>query len=118
MGLDTSHDCWHGPYSAFHRWRAGIARLAGIDLEQMEGFGGEWRSWDSVPQSPLLILLMHSDCDGEIAARDCGPLADELERLVQNMPAGADYDSLRPATERFISGLRAAAHNNEDVVFS
>jgi len=39
MGLDTSHDCWHGAYSAFNRWRTTIARVAGLPpLELMEGF--------------------------------------------------------------------------------
>lgn len=32
MGLDTTHDCWHGAYSAFHRFRHGIARAIGLDL--------------------------------------------------------------------------------------
>lgn len=39
MGLDTSHDCWHGAYSAFNRWREELCRLAGLPpLELMEGF--------------------------------------------------------------------------------
>jgi len=38
MGLDTSHDCWHGAYSAFHRWRKEIAKHIGIPLDLMEGF--------------------------------------------------------------------------------
>lgn len=39
MGLDISHDTWHGAYSAFMRWRKEIARLAGFPpLDLMEGF--------------------------------------------------------------------------------
>lgn len=39
MGLDISHDAWHGAYSAFHRWRQEIAKVAGLPpLELMEGF--------------------------------------------------------------------------------
>lgn len=39
MGLDTSHGCWHGAYSAFMRWRQEVARAAGLPpLELMEGF--------------------------------------------------------------------------------
>lgn len=39
MGLDTSHDCWHGAYSAFMTWRRELARLAGLPpLDLMEGF--------------------------------------------------------------------------------
>lgn len=39
MGLDTTHDCWHGAYSAFNRWRTKLAQVAGLPpLELMEGF--------------------------------------------------------------------------------
>lgn len=38
MGLDTTHGCWHGPYSAFGRFREYVARAAGIPLPLMEGF--------------------------------------------------------------------------------
>lgn len=39
MGLDISHDAWHGAYSAFMRWRQEIAKVAGLPpLELMEGF--------------------------------------------------------------------------------
>jgi len=38
MGLDTSHGCWHGAYSAFMRWRTEIAKAAGIPLMFMDGF--------------------------------------------------------------------------------
>lgn len=39
MGLDISHDTWHGAYSAFMRWREKIAEVAGLPpLELMEGF--------------------------------------------------------------------------------
>lgn len=42
MGLDISHDTWHGAYSAFHRWRKRIAQLAGYPpLELMQGFYGD-----------------------------------------------------------------------------
>ena len=39
MGLDCSHNAWHGAYSAFMRWRKKIAQVAGIPpLQLMEGF--------------------------------------------------------------------------------
>lgn len=38
MGLDTSHGCWHGPYSMFMRWREWLAAQVGIPLQMMEGF--------------------------------------------------------------------------------
>lgn len=38
MGLDISHDCFHGPYSQFMRWREWVAKQIGINLRMMEGF--------------------------------------------------------------------------------
>lgn len=39
MGLDCSHNAWHGAYSAFMRWRRMVAQVAGLPpLDLMEGF--------------------------------------------------------------------------------
>jgi hypothetical protein len=119
MGLDTSHDCWHGAYSAFMRWREKLAEVAGYgDLRQREGFGGgvKWPEGD-----PLTILLSHSDCDGEIAAEDCASIADRLEQLMPALKiageAGGHIGNFADKTQQFIDGLRTAAAANEPVDF-
>ena len=66
---------------------------------------------------PINVLMAHSDCDGEIPAEVCGPLADALEGLLKYMPERGIYDEQRPATLRFINGLRKAAAANEAVTF-
>lgn len=39
MGLDTSHNAWHGPYSSFGHWRNWVAIQLGLPpLDLMEGF--------------------------------------------------------------------------------
>lgn len=119
MGLDTSHGCWHGPYSAFMRWREHLnhaIRGNGITREDLDQ---AWREGFYADQSkPINVLMNHSDCDGIIQADVCGPLADALQGLLDtNMPARAMYDEARPATERFIAGLRRAAAAGEDVEF-
>ena len=39
MGLDCSHNAWHGAYGAFMSWRKMVAKVAGLPpLELMEGF--------------------------------------------------------------------------------
>jgi len=118
MGLDTTHDCWSGAYSAFHRWREMLAEVAGLPpLELMDGFyvhlneqgglptlyhGIGTRScenlqrldsrlpirWDALKPDPLHILLSHSDCDGEINWKDAEAIADRLDVLSKKMPAG------------------------------
>lgn len=177
MGIDTSHDCWHGAYSAFMRWRQEIARAAGIPLMIMEGFydapdgalirrtqpranamrpsgggmtitremlsesltdaaergdAGRWEAWsskwrDSLPikwqslkPDPIHTLLNHSDCEGSIAAADCGPLADALEKLIPLLPTEPGWghvENWKHTTRRFVDGLRAAAKASEDVKF-
>lgn len=81
MGLDTSHDCWHGAYSAFNRWREGIAKAAGIPLPLMEGF--------YYPPEPELVertkpraSAFSNEHGGFIATRDSltTALADAAER--------------------------------------
>ncbi len=38
MGLDTTHDAWHGSYGSFNSWRTWLAQQIGIPLELMQGF--------------------------------------------------------------------------------
>lgn len=137
MGLDTSHGCWHGAYSAFMRWRTEIARVAGMPpLELMEGFyqplqsrSGEYLSnidrllpirWNALKPSALHKLLFHSDCDGQILWEDCGSIADELEKLLPKFPpsdGGGHIGNWRDKTQTFIDGLRLAASKQENVDF-
>ena len=165
MGLDTTHGCWHGAYSAFGRWRDGLAKAAGIPLQLMEGYysndPSDWRgppdktslewaaprdggplcqshhgpmlyhwiervvewlpiSWDVLKPDALHVLLNHSDCDGEIAAEDCAPLADRLEELLPLLPTEYDAGHIgdwRVKTQTFIDGLRLAASRGEAVEF-
>lgn len=115
MGLDTSHDCWHGSYSTFGAWRKELARAAGLPpLNLMKGFCDEGQpiEWDILKPSSLITLLNHSDCDGEIQAIDCAPLADTLSELLPKLP-----QDWRSDTQQFIDGLRLAASKQENVDF-
>lgn len=119
MGLDTTHDCWHGSYSAFNRWRTKICEVAGYgNLEDYKGFGGQ-KQWPA--NDPLVELLHHSDCDGEIPTASCALIAG---RLCELMPAlkragegGGHIGDYATKTQSFIDGLLAASEAGEDVVF-
>ena len=121
MGLDTSHDCWHGPYSSFMRWRVHLHSLLEsktIVGDPYEALKAAWNDGHYDDQTvPINVLMVHSDCDGEIATAMCGPIADALEALLPRMPERAVYDAYRGATLRFINGLREAAEAGEDVEF-
>lgn len=134
MGLDTTHGCWHGPYSAFMRYREKLVALA-WGPDPLRGNIYNYRGFHD-PEShhkheitsveplefpaddPLTILIDHSDCDGEILPEQARALADRLEELMKKrMPNRALYDELAPATARWITGLRAAAAAGESVGF-
>ncbi len=126
MGLDTSHNCFHGSYGGFGDWRNHVAAAAEYGVMQTDGrytvprvdySQFERRNyegiWDTAPSDMLLVLFVHSDCDGVIKAEHCGPLADRLESLLPRM--GEHYYA--EITQQFITGLRAAAAAGEDVDF-
>jgi|SRR3989304_2461194 len=114
VGLDTTHDCWHGAYSAFNRWRNKLALSAGYMLYK-HGAGGpgidadlliyesaliDWGlvrakelegDWDAIPvridgtPDPLLLLLAHYDCEGYLKVEHLEPLALRLQELLPSL---------------------------------
>lgn len=122
MGLDTSHDCWHGPYSMFHDWREALHRILHPNTqhhgERLDALMEAWDAGIYEDQTvPINVLMNHSDCDGEIPAKDCGPLADALESLAAQMPEDTEPWGTKATTLQFIAGLRAAAAAGEPVDF-
>lgn len=150
MGLDTTHGAWHGAYSAFYRWRKEIANFAGYPpLELMDGYYSEddfyllerlfpnvddtamfkFRSikkqfpikWDCLKSSPLNVLLLHSDCEGDISPEDCKGIADALIELMPLIPedidCGGHIGNLRKKTQTFIDGCLEAFNKNEKLEF-
>lgn len=141
MGLDTTHGCWHGAYSAFSRWRDKLAEVAGYTGHDT-GRGGtmvdiDWGNieatigadllgkWTAIPvrpdgtPDPLILLLAHSDCEGELQVEFLPALADRLEELLPLLEGdgGGHVGAYRDKTETFIAGLREAARLGEEVGF-
>lgn len=114
MGLDTTHDCYHGSYSGFHNFRVDVAKAAGIELDEMEGFtdDGPGRPWSDLKPDHIHILLNHSDCDGEIPVGVQIALADRLDELVPLVS-----ECWRGHVALFSAGLREANARGEDVRF-
>lgn len=121
MGLDVSHDCWSGAYSAFNRFRTKICEVAGYGvLSEREGFGGQ-REWPDVQKDPLVIFLAHSDCEGEIEWKDCSAIADRLESLLAALEisgeGGGHIGNYVDRASQFAAGLRDAFAAKENVEF-
>lgn len=136
MGLDTSHGCWHGAYSAFSRWRNKLAEVAGYEIAEIESEHGlkmdtvlvDWGhlqeniygEWAKTPDDPLLVLIAHSDCEGKIYPAQAEPLAQRLEALLPLLPnevGGGHIGNWRETTQEFIDGLRLAVSENQAVDF-
>lgn len=122
MGLDTTHDAWHGAYSSFNQWRKWIALQIGIDLYKMEGFGGEI-SWDTV-KDDLKYLLNHSDCDGYITSLRCKKIAVRLKEIIGDRKVPEDWYSSEDEdayflykTKQFMKGCKLAHNRNERLEF-
>lgn len=138
MGLGVSHDCWYGAYSAFMRFRIELCRAAGYKLStdpqypdssiqvpsiwyehdwSDQRYQGDWEN--EAPEDPLIVLIVHSDCDGVIPAKWCLPLAKRLQSLAEKMPdtGGGHMPSARGAAVQFAEGLLRAHDAGEDVEF-
>lgn len=112
MGLDFSHGEAHWSYSGFHRFRVELAAAIGVDLDQMQGFGGEI-SWENV-NNPIIPLLNHSDCDGELSPEECRQIAPKLKEIVSNWPED-DYD--RRQAERLAEAMETCANEGDALEF-
>jgi len=68
MGLDTTHGCWHGSYGSFNTFRKWVCKeVLGLELDTRIGHGGA-EPW---PDHPIVSLLDHSDCDGDLDPDEC-----------------------------------------------
>lgn len=123
MGLDTSHDCWHGSYITFGHFRGklfdaafgGGPRAHYAYLDEVDA----WPETDDRLKDPLMALLLHSDCDGEIEIDKQLALAERLEQLAPKLAEDPD-DKTRRFSERaktFAKGLREAHKAGEPVGF-
>lgn len=146
MGLDCSHDAFHGAYSAFNSFRQAVAwavggsfpphwkrnadgslpeRQPGQLLERIEGYDDGYIYWpdELAEKSPgVMLFLQHSDCDGEFTPDECAIVANDLEPLLDKMTWEshghiARDGGYRAVLQRFIDGCRAAHAAGEPLLF-
>ncbi len=123
MGLDTTHDAFHGPYSAFNRFRKDIAKVWGgsypphndPNLDDKYVYFPDFMD----ENSGMAIFMRHSDCDGEINAEDCLKVADELEELLPKLERYKDDNPFNSHSRavQFIKGCRLAHKRKEILEF-
>jgi len=123
VGLDTTYGCFSGSYASFMRFRTKLCEVAGYgQLNRRVGYGGFENGAEFSGHIPwpdnndaLIVLLDHSDCDGEISHKDCKPLADRLVDLLPAMANAGDYYAV--TTKQFIAGLRKAHSKRGKITF-
>jgi hypothetical protein len=137
MGLDFSHADAHWSYSGFNRFRRRVAAAVGIELDRMEGYHRSHQlmaqfdrylvdgtisapetpveaiPW-SIISSPLVALLDHSDCDGELSPEECATIAPALEAICL---AWEEDDFDRQQGLLLVEGLRECAESGEAMEF-
>lgn len=120
MGLDTTHNCWHGAYTAYWRWRRGLMELTGkFELgDRRWDYIGPKEEWTLY--APLGYLMSHSDSDGTIPVTHQIEIAACLERLISIYPDadwGGHVGFWHEKTKQFADGLRLAHSLGEEVEY-
>ncbi len=137
MGLDCSHDAFHGAYSAFNRFRQTVANAMGgsfpphtegrLDNDGKPFDRDMWYWGDDYAEEThpgLAVFMCHSDCDGEISPSNCLLVANDLESLLPAIDAqGLGVGHIEhqggygAVARKFIAGCRAAAAAGETLDF-
>lgn len=117
MGLDTSHDAWHGPYSSFNDFRKWLAIQIGINLNEYAGYGGNGtKDLQSIPHD-IMPLLNHSDCDGELTPDECRLIAKGIKEILDKLPKDTHEWSYYQMAIRFRKGCVKAANAKQNLEF-
>ena len=114
MGLDTTHNAWHGPYSSFGTWRTWVAKQIGIKLDEMVGYGGDI-VWDN--SNSLTPLLNHSDCDGELTVEECKKIEQGLLVVLSRVERKKENEYFIEKTAQFRNGCLDAIKKDENILF-
>ncbi|EGO63586.1 hypothetical protein [Acetonema longum] len=112
MGLDFSHCQAHWGYISFNRFRTKLAAEIGMNLDAMQGFNGDKPFSDY--NDPIIPLLDHSDCDGELTLEECRQVAPRLRELISKWP---DDDRDKQEALNLADGMERAAQNDESLQF-
>ncbi|MBB3752465.1 hypothetical protein FHT44_004977 [Mycolicibacterium sp. BK634] len=131
MGLNTDFDCWNGSYGGFSEFRKELGRASGFNVanydwdsitnEQLLGHWGDHKPviqdgiYDPPRHDPILYLLLHQDCEGELEWRHLASLKESLEKLRDSGYPFTDYASEH--IDQFIEGLDRAIDAGLSVQF-
>jgi hypothetical protein len=122
MGLDTTHDCWHGAYSSFNHFRHLLANQIGLNLDDYygyitpQGYTNATKDLKSI-EHDIQPLLDHSDCDGKLTIRQCRRIVKGLNSILENFKAKETYEGFKEEIIQFRDGCLDAISKKEQVEF-
>ena len=117
MGLDTSHNAWHGPYSSFNRFRYWLAARIDINLDDYKGYEEKGSKYLTTINHPLVYLFNHSDCDGKIHPKKCKQIADGIDSVLKTITRAPENEYFYNHAIQFRDGCLSAFENNEHIDF-
>ncbi|WP_078610745.1 MULTISPECIES: hypothetical protein [Streptomyces] len=115
--VDDVESSWS--YSGFDAFRNALAAADGIDLQAMQGFGGD-RPWSTVT-SPLGPLLDHPDDRGQLSVAECEQVLPRLSKIVADWAAGdlgRSADDLLEDASGLVAVLEVCVREGAPMVFS
>lgn len=92
MGLDTTHNCWHGAYSSFNKFRYSLGHQIGIDLNDYAGYSGAGKKDLASIKHGLMPLFNHSDCEGRLTVKECKSIVEGLNNVLENLNPEIKHD--------------------------
>ena len=116
MGLDTTHDAFHGAYSSFMRLRVAVAQAAGGGYENYN-FTYDDEVLPKELARGMVLFLGHSDCDGHLKPDECIEVAKMLDWAGPRIKWDGFQEYIQNQAKRFADGCRAAAAAGERLEF-
>lgn len=117
MGLDTTHNCYHGAYSWFNSFREWIFRNIWLNPNDFIWYSRDWEWTKDLKDiwHPILPLLNHSDCDGILDKEDQESIIIWWNQILANLIEKNElYEN---KLKQFIEWCELALEDNEDVEF-
>lgn len=119
MGLDTTHNCWHGSYSSFKHFRNFLAERIFINLYDYIGYGNPnaTKQLDTIDHK-LMPLFNHSDCDGILTVEEAKQIAEGLDQILADLTEITEQDKIyREKIVQFRDGCLLAVADDEEIQF-
>jgi len=119
MGLDTTHNCFHGSYSSFNRFRYSLAEQIGINLDDYHGYGGKNPTKQpNEIEHDLMPLFNHSDCDGRLTVKESRRIISGLNDVLENFNPIFDMDfNFKDQIVQFRDGCIDAVNKKQMIHF-